>query len=431
VKITLNYGRKGLALSLPDDLDIKLIEKKPMPVLPDPRAGLEKALSEPFDAASLEKEAESKKSACILICDITRPVPNGLILEPVIKKLLSAGMDPENITVLVATGLHRPNLGKELQELVGSDWVFKNVKVKNHYAKKDEDHVFLGNSHSGGKILLDRRFVEADLKLATGLVEPHFMAGYSGGRKVIVPGVCHKDTIGHIHTAAFLENSKAANCVLKGNPLHEEQLDIVGRLGKVLSVNVVIDDKRRPCFFSYGEIKESHLKAVSFIRQYTEIPLPKKYRTVITSSAGYPLDSTYYQTVKGMVGAMDALAPGGRMFIASACSEGIGSDDYKDAQKRLVKMGPEAFLKSLLPKDKADIDEWQTEMQVKAMRAGGIYLFTEGLANKDHELTGVNRVTDLSAEISSWIDEINDREVVVIPEGPYVMPRPPEACGAS
>ena len=431
MEITLNYGRRGLVLALPDDLGIHLIEKKTMPVLADPKAALEKALTEPFAANSLQKEAKSQNTACILICDITRPVPNGLILEPVIRELIRAGMEPGNITVLVATGLHRPNLDDELRELIGNDWVLNTVKVQNHYAKKDEDHVFLGMSQSGGKILLDRRFVEADLKIVTGLVEPHFMAGYSGGRKVIVPGICHKNTIGHIHTATFLENPKAANCILKGNPLHEEQLDIVARLGKVLCVNVVIDEKRRPCFFSYGEIRESHLKAVKYIRAYTEIPLTKKYRTVITSGAGYPLDSTYYQTVKGMVGAMDALAPGGRMFIASACSEGIGSDDFIDAQRRLVQMGPEAFLASLLPKARADIDEWQTEMQVKAMRAGGIYLFTEGLGDQDHELTGVNRVMDLSAEVSAWVNEIEDREVVVIPEGPYVIPRPAAACGVS
>ncbi|MBF0531060.1 MAG: DUF2088 domain-containing protein, partial [Deltaproteobacteria bacterium] len=158
-----------------------------------------------------------------------------------IQKLLDAGLHPENITVLVPTGLHRPNLGTELQELVGSDWIMKSIPVHNHYARRSEDHLDLGRTKRGTPIKLDRRFVEADLKIVTGLVEPHFMAGYSGGRKVIIPGVAHQETITRIHTAAFLESPWAANCVLDNNPLHEEQLEIIQRLGEVLAVNTVID----------------------------------------------------------------------------------------------------------------------------------------------------------------------------------------------
>ena len=174
-------------------------------------------------------------------------------------------------------------------------------------------------------VKLDRRLVEADLKIATGLVEPHFMAGWSGGRKVIAPGVAHKDTITTFHSARFMEHPNATSCNLDGNPLHETQLEIVAMLGGALALNTVIDEERRLSFVNFGEIVASHLDAVRHMREYAEVAVAERFSTVVTSAAGYPLDKTYYQTVKGMVTPMDILAPGGDLIIASSCSEGMGS----------------------------------------------------------------------------------------------------------
>jgi nickel-dependent lactate racemase len=225
MRIELNYGKGMLPLDLPDDWEVTVIGKKPMTALADPVAAVEAALAAPRGMPSLAEAARGCRSACILICDITRPVPNGLTLPPLIKGLLAAGIDAQAITVLVATGLHRPNEGDELAEVVGDPWVMETVRVENHFARDTAAHVDLGVTPTRGvRVLLDRRLVEADLKIATGLVEPHFMAGYSGGRKVIAPGVAGKETITTFHSARFMENPRAANCVLDGNPLHEEQL---------------------------------------------------------------------------------------------------------------------------------------------------------------------------------------------------------------
>ncbi|MBF0531059.1 MAG: hypothetical protein HQK55_17695, partial [Deltaproteobacteria bacterium] len=167
----------------------------------------------------------------------------------------------------------------------------------------------------------------------------------------------------------------------------------------------------------------SHLAAVNFIRAYAEIPIPRRFRTILTSSAGYPLDATYYQTVKGMVGAMDILEPNGRMFIASACSQGLGSPEYRQAQERLVRLGAEGFLEDIREKDFAAIDEWQTEMQLRPMRLGRICLFTDGLTAEDKALTGVEVVDSLKEALESWIGQCGDKSLAVIPEGPYVVPR--------
>ena len=339
-----------------------------------------------------------RKSACILICDITRPVPNHLFLRPLIEGMLAAGMERERITVLVATGLHRPNEGDELAEVVGDPWVFENVRVENHFARDDAAHVDMGRTPvRGTPVKLDRRFVEAEVRIATGLVEPHFMAGYSGGRKVIAPGIAHADTIRTFHSARFMEDPLAIQCNLSGNPLHEEQLEIVRMLGEVYAINTVIDEERDLVHVNFGEVIESHLTAVAFAADSARVPTGRKFSTIVTSAAGHPLDKTYYQTVKGMVTPLDILAPGGTLIVASACSEGFGSPEFREAQERLCAIGPDAFLQTLLAKRFADVDEWQTEMQLKALRAGRVQLHTTGLAGDDRRLTGVDMIDSVDA----------------------------------
>jgi nickel-dependent lactate racemase len=340
-----------------------------------------------------------------------------------IERMIAAGIPAAGITVLVATGLHRPNEGAELAELVGDPWVLETVRVVNHFARNDADHVDLGLTPTRGvPIRINRLFAEADLRIATGLVEPHFMAGWSGGRKVVAPGVAHHTTIRTFHSARFMEDPLAVQCNLVGNPLHEEQLHIVRRLGDVYALNTVIDEARDLVFVSFGEIVESHLAAVAFIDKATRVAVGRRFGTIVTSSAGYPLDKTYYQTVKGMVTPLDILAPGGTLIIASECSEGFGSAEFKEAQRRLVELGPDRFLATLTAKNLAEIDEWQTEMQLKPMRKGRIQLYTTGLDPELRALTGVETIASVAEAVRASIARSGDRGVAVIPEGPYVVP---------
>jgi len=422
--IELAFGRGGLVVDLPDAAKPTVIRKRALPVPADQSAAIEAALDDAIDVPTLSELAADARSACILICDITRPVPNGLFLRPMIERLVKAGVPLAGITVLVATGLHRPNLGDELAELVGDPWVLEHVSVVNHYARDEAAHVDFGRTATRDvPVGLDRRFVEADIKIATGLVEPHFMAGWSGGRKVVAPGIARHDTIRTFHSARFMEDPGATSCNLDGNPLHEEQLEIVRMLdGPVLALNTVIDEERRLCFASFGEILSSHMAAVDFVRDATSVPAPRRYRTVVTSAAGYPLDKTYYQTVKGMVTPIGVLADGGDLIIVSECSEGVGSPEFRAAQERLVALGPEAFLATLMEKSLADIDEWQTEMQLKPMRVGRISLYAPGLPEADHAVTGVERIDDVPAAIAAAMDRQGEPEIAIIPEGPYVVP---------
>ena len=421
--IDLLYGKTGLPVTFDDDLDVTVVAKPPMPLEAAPAAAVHHALATPVACPALTELAVGKRSACILICDVTRPVPNGLFLRPLIETLLRAGIDASNVTVLVATGLHRPNLGDELAELVGDSWVLDRVPVVNHDALDDGAHVDFGETPTlGTPVKLDRRFVDADLRIATGLVEPHFMAGYSGGRKVVAPGIAHADTIRTFHSARFIENPCAMQCRLDGNPLHEEQLEIVRMLGDVYAVNTVIDDERRLSFVNFGEVVASHAEAVAYADRYLTVPVPRRFRTVVTSAAGYPLDQTYYQTVKGMVTPMDILDDDATLILASDCSEGLGSDAFRDSQRRLIDQGADVFLASLLDKRFADIDEWESEMQTKAQRAARVRMMSR-LNDRDRELTGVELIDSVEEAVRESVELTGDRTVAVIPEGPYVVPR--------
>ena len=364
-----------------------------------------------------------RKSACILICDITRPVPNHLFLRPLIEGMLAAGMPRERITVLVATGLHRPNEGEELAEVVGDPWVQETVRVENHFARDDAAHVDLGvTSGRRTPVKLDRRFVEADLRIATGLVEPHFMAGYSGGRKVIAPGIAHADTIRTFHSARFMEDPAAIQCNLAGNPLHEEQLEIVRMLGEVYAVNTVIDEDRDLVHVNFGEVIASHLEAVAFVAESTRVPVGRRFATVVTSAAGHPLDKTYYQTVKGMVTPLDILEPGGTLIVALGVLRGLRLARVSRGAGTARSLGPDAFLQSLLAKSLADVDEWQTEMQLKSLRAGRVQLYTTGLDDEERRLTGVETIDSVDDALAAAVARSGDSDVAVIPEGPYVVP---------
>ena len=421
--VELLYGRGTLTVALPAGAQPTVITKPPFPDPPAASEVIARALQDPIGCPRLEDIAAGKASACILICDITRPVPNASFLRPMITTMMRAGIAADRITVLVATGLHRPNEGAELAELVGDPWVLETVRVENHFATHDEDHIDLGITRSRGvPVKLDRRFVEADLRIATGLVEPHFMAGYSGGRKVVAPGVAGQETIRTFHSARFMGDPAATQCNLHRNPLHEAQLEIVRMLGDVYGLNTVLDDRRRLVHATFGEIIDSHLAAVDFVRGYTEIPVGRKFSTVVTSAAGYPLDQTYYQTVKGMVTPIDILAPGGTLIIAAACAEGFGSAHYRAAQERLIALGPERFLDLLNTKALADVDEWQTQKQLEPMRVGQVLLYSDGLSDADFAITGVGRVTDVADAVARSIDRHNDPAVAVIPEGPYLVP---------
>lgn len=421
--VEIRYGKGELRIQLPKGCEPTVIRKPPMPLLENPSLAITNALRHPVGSPPLVQVAAHARRATIVICDVTRPVPNGPILRGIIDELRATGMRTDQITILIATGLHRPNLGREMLEVVGDEWVFDHIRIENHYARDAAWMVDLGKTPTDGiPVVLNRHLVDADLRIVVGLVEPHFMAGYSGGRKVVAPGVAGEATIRTFHNYRFMNDPLSCNGNLQNNPLHRGQLEILSMLGPTYACNTIIDEARRMSFVNFGECIASHLESVAAVRKFAEVPCPRQFATLVTSAAGYPLDKTYYQTVKGMVAPLQILANGGRMIIASRCEEGIGSSEYRESQSHLVRLGSQGFLDRIQAMPLADIDGWQTHMLLRSLAVGSISLFSEGIPSQDRELTCVEMIDSIENAIEESVSRSGDRNIAIIPEGPYVIP---------
>ena len=330
MRVRLDYGKNGLEAELPDDNLIGVLGLSPAAALQDPKHAVDRALAAPIGTAPLAELAMGRGSACIVICDITRPVPNKILLPPVLRTLEKAGIKTDNITILIATGTHRPNLGDELNSLVGTE-VAARYQIVNHDCRDAATHRDLGVSPNGVPVRLNAAYCDADLKITIGLIEPHFMAGYSGGRKLIMPGLAAFETVQHWHCPRFLESPLATNGVVDGNPVHQESLAIARMAPPDLIVDVTLDEANLITGVFAGELEQAWRAGVEFAARHVRAEAPAPADIVVTTCAGHPLDATFYQTVKGMVGALPAVKRGGTIVIASECSEGVGSPDFARA----------------------------------------------------------------------------------------------------
>ena len=399
-----------------------------MPTIGNPARAAQSALETAVGAPALRVLAEECDTACILVCDITRPVPNHILLPPILKTLLDAGIKPANILLLIATGLHRPSTDEELATILGEDSILNAIPVENHVGRAEDAHVDLGFSDNGTPIKIDRRFVQADLKLVTGLIEPHFMAGFSGGRKVIAPGIAHEDTIRTLHSSKFLSHQNCSVCQIVGNPLHMELLAIVERLrqhcgSNIYGVNVVIDADRQLNYVNFGEIETSHEEAMAFSRRFSVVNLDRQFPIVLSSAAGYPLDQTFYQAIKGLVAPLDIIEPNGTLILAAECTEGLGSPSFEQAQLKLCQDGTESFLESINEKTQAAIDEWSTQLLAQVQQRTHIMLYSDGLTPAQFELTGAQRINSIELGLECALQAQERRELAVVPEGPYIVPK--------
>ncbi len=418
MRVHLEYGRTGLDVELPDHVVVRTLSYKSVPPLPDPEAALLEVLQAPTGLPPLAHVAAGRRDACILICDVTRPVPNELILRPLLRTLEDSGIPRENILILIATGLHRPNEGDELAEMVGR-FIVENYRIENHHGQRLEEHTCLGTSPRGVPIWLDTRYVQADLKIAVGLIEPHFMAGFSGGRKLICPGVAALETVKVWHSPAFLEHPRADSGFLDGNPVHEENTWIARRAGCDFIANVVIDAQRRPLKFVAGDMEQAFLAGCDFVRSIVVDTVPEPVDIVVTSCAGYPLDTTFYQSVKGMGAALPIVKDGGTIILAASLTEGIGSPQFCSLFQENANL-PE-FMDKILG-DYFVMDQWQLEKMGQVCRKAKVRVVSDGLPAETLDRLFVRSAPSVEAAVAEALAEYGPHaKIAVIPKGPYVV----------
>ncbi|MFQ5731386.1 MAG: nickel-dependent lactate racemase [Planctomycetaceae bacterium] len=435
MQFTLDYGKTGLAVDLPRRNVVGPLEIRDVPPLDDPEDVLREKLANPTAARGLAHLAKSREDACIVICDITRPVPNTLILSQLLPTLERSGIPRDRILILIATGLHRPNEGDELVELVGAE-IAENYRVENHHGKVLDEHTFLGDSPRGVPAWIDSRYVDADLKITIGLIEPHLMAGYSGGRKLICPGIAALETIKIWHGPEFLEHPKADCGFLDGNPVHEENTAIAKMAGCDFIVNVTLGNGERagvnpgipggplaPAITSIhaGDMEAAFLEGVTFIENVVKAEVPQECDVVVTSSAGYPLDATFYQAVKGLTGVLPIVKEGGTIVIAASLSEGIGSPEFQQLFTDNASL--DEFMHRILGKDYFVMDQWQLEELAKVRRKARVKFVTDGLPPETVDGLFVESATSVESAVAEALAEHGpDARVAVVPKGPYVLP---------
>jgi lactate racemase len=419
MRVRLEYGRHGLQVELPSERVVRSLAYRSASPLADPEQALRAVLEMPCGTPPLRELAAARRDACIVVCDITRPVPNALILQPILETLEASGIARDNILILIATGLHRPNAGDELVEILGAD-VVRRYRVENHHGQVQQEHTYLGDSPRGVPMWIDSRYVRADLKITVGLIEPHLMAGFSGGRKLICPGIAGLETIKAWHGPRFLEDPRADCGILDGNPVHEENTWIGRRAGCDLIVNVVLDDHRRPLKFVAGDMEAAFLEGVDFVREVVTDSVPEPVDIVVTSSAGYPLDTTFYQSIKGMTGALPIVKPGGTIVIAASLSEGIGSPPFQQLFSEHERL--EDFMRRIQSGDYFRMDQWQLEELAKVRRKAGVTMVSDGLPADVLNSLFVRAAPSVEAAVDDALAEHGpDATIAVIPKGPYVL----------
>jgi lactate racemase len=419
MRVKLDYGRTGLEVELPDRQVVKCLGDQPAQPPSDPSAVLLERLQHPAGTPPLAELARGRRDACVVISDVTRPCPNQLVLPPLLAILEESGIPRDRILILVATGLHRPNVGAELAEMVGP-WVAQNYRIENHFGCERGQHTYLGESPRGVPIWIDSRYVAADLKITTGLIEPHFMAGFSGGRKLICPGLAALETIKVWHSPAFLEHPNARTGCLDGNPVHEENTAIARRAGCDFIVNTILDPQRQVLAIVAGDMEAAFCQGVQFVRKLLVDTVPEPVDIVISTAAGYPLDTTFYQTVKGMVAALPIIKRGGTIIVAASMTQGIGSPEFQGLFDEHASI--DAFMQRILSKDYFVMDQWQLEEQAKVLRHAKVKVVTDGLSPATLRHLMVEPAESVEAAVASCLAEYGeDATIAVLPKGPYVM----------
>lgn len=412
--VQLLCGKSSVEIVLPDTA--VTVRMEPVPRLADPETAIEAALNAPIGSRPLAEIARGRQDACIVISDITRPVPNEVILPPMLRVLEQAGIPRERITILVSTGMHRPNLGDELKSVVGG-WVMDNYRVVNHFCQ-DAGTVREIARIDGAPIEICATYLDADLKILTGLIEPHFYAGFSGGRKSVLPGIASLETLKFMHSYGLIAQLQGVNCRLEDNLFHDYAVQVTELAGADFILNVVINRQRELAGVFAGHFDLAHRKGCELVAGHALTWLEEPVDLVVTSAGGHPLDATFYQVSKALTCARDILRPGGAVVVACGCNEGPGSREFRTIMRTMPT--PEAFDRHFRDPDNFVIDQWCAQNIYQALaHAGSVHIYSPGLTAEEVTAFGAVKIHDIQAAVDALLP--CHPRVAVFPEGPYAV----------
>jgi nickel-dependent lactate racemase len=420
MKTHFSFGKDGIDVSVPDGFDCQVLRSRTAKALEDWEAEVERALNDPIGCEPLATLAAGKKTAAISVCDITRPAPNRLTLPPLLRRLHEAGIPVNGITILIATGLHRGATEDEIRTIVGPE-IAAAYCVVNHDARALAAHRELGATARGTPVFIDERFMAADLHITLGFVEQHLMLGFSGGRKMIAPGLAAQQTIKALHSPKFMREPLATEGSIAENPLHAELLEIAGMARHDFILDVTLTVKREISGVFAGDAVKAHAAGVAFLEGTSLERVDEAADAVITSAAGYPLDLTFYQAVKGITAAQHIAKPGGRILVIAQCAEGVGSAEF--ARKLAGLRDFKSFLEEIR-ESVVEVDQWQLEKLAMVGERFDLFFFTPGVTRGQLGFPGAWAYSTLEEAVAATLDGLPaGARVALVPEGPYTFAR--------
>lgn len=383
---------------------------------------VKEAVENPVASKRLSELTPGKNEIVIISSDHTRPVPSHITMPVLIDKIRKTAPEAE-ITILVATGFHRASTDEELRDKYG-DQIVDSVNIEMHDSRDESQMVNLGQLPSGGDMLLNKTAVEADLLVAEGFIEPHFFAGFSGGRKSVLPGVASKTTVLANHCAEFIDSANARTGNLEGNPMHQDMLYAAKAAGLAFILNVVIDADKKVINAFAGDREKAHLKGTEFVDSLAGVDA-EPADIVITSNGGYPLDQNIYQSVKGMTAAEATCKEGGVIIIAAECSDGHGGEEFYRTFKDIASV--QQIMDQILARGRKETvpDQWETQILARIMLKFKVIMVTDPAQRNIVEEMGMNWAADLdqAVEKAESLLESKKPSITAIPDGVSVIVR--------
>jgi len=419
VEIELAYGKTGLKIDLPDDLDIDIVEPGYIKRLDDASAAIEQALLRPLSSKPLRELAGKSNTVGIVINDSTRPTPYKIILPVILRQLRH--IPDEQIVILNATGTHRPNTQTELKEMLGEE-ISDRFRIIQNDARAHSSHRFVGRTQSGNDIWLHNAYLDCDVRILTGFIEPHFFAGFSGGGKAVMPGLALLETILRNHSAENMDHPQATWGVTDGNPIWEEIQQAVSLAPPSFLLNVTLNKNKDITGVFAGDFRKAYEQGCTAVRNSAIVAVKKSYDIVITSNSGYPLDLNLYQSIKSISAASRIVKDGGVIITAADCWDGIPEYGEYAGLLREAKT-PESLLNKIRQHDCGKQDMWQAQVHALVCLKANVYFHSHNLTDAQIESAFFKPCASVEETVEKLLQKYGgDASICILPDGTQTIP---------
>jgi nickel-dependent lactate racemase len=418
MKVTLNYGRNGLVVDLPDHS--RIVAPRHQRGLPNEASAIREALRHPIGSPPLALLVRPGDKVVISHTDVTRATPNGRILPILLDELESAGIVPGDITLLNAIGTHRKQTVAELRQMLG-DQVVDRYRCIQHDGDDDAGLVPLGRTSFGNPVRVNRLFVESDVRILTGFVEPHFFAGFSGGPKGVMPALAGNESVYSNHGYSMLAHPRATWGTTEGNPVWEEMREVALLAKPTFLLNVTLNRQHQITGVFAGDLVEAHRLGCDFCRESAMVRVEAPFDIVITTNSGYPLDQNLYQSTKGISGGNQIVRKGGTILIATACAEGL--PDHGHYAELLRRGGsPQGVLDLISQPGFGEQDQWAVQIQAMVQLRANVQVYSDGLTDDQIRQALLWPCRDIEGTVAALQSGYGqDARICVLPEGPQTI----------